>query len=430
VGHPGILLLLGAVGVGIGRRVAGVAVGDGLQKDRALLVFQDLELSGHGLDHGHRVVAIDPFGMHLVRVDTGADAGDKVIAHGLAAGLATHRVLVVHDVEHQGQAALHLVIPEQAVLVHRRQHQAFPDRAAGHRAVADIGDDHARLAVDFLIQGRADRDVSRATDNGVVGVDAKRQEEGMHRAAQALVEAGLLGKDLGQRAVDEEIDRQLTHRLALAFVGLFDDFPGGTIEEALHDCQQIRLAHLVDRGQALGQDLAVASVGTEDEVLMGQVVGLADRGGLLAHREVRRAGVVVLEAIVGIGGLDRIQHRLEFADDPHVAVDPQKVSLGEIVLLFGRLFLVLVDRDVLEGDLAGGADFFGFDEQLLGHGWVSFVSISRPCWTGLHFTQFQWKIASRMISATVGCGKMSSLIASSRISDSTRMPADRMISEA
>ena len=152
MGHPGILLFLGAVGVGVGRRMAGVAVGHGLEKDRALLVFQDLEFSGHGLDHGQRVVAVDALGVHLVRVDTGADAGDKVVAHGLAAGLAAHRVLVVHDVEHQGQAALHLVIPEQAVLVHRGQHQAFPDRAAGHRAITDIGDDHARLAVDFLVQ--------------------------------------------------------------------------------------------------------------------------------------------------------------------------------------------------------------------------------------------------------------------------------------
>ena len=190
----------------------------------------------------------------------------------------------------------------------------------------------------------------------------------MHRTTQALVETGLLGEDLRQGAVDEEIDRQLAHRLALAGIGLFNDLPGRAIEEALHDRQQIRLAHLVDRGQALGQDLAVASVRTEDEVLVGQVVGLADRGGFLAHREVRRAGVVVLEAVVGIGGLDRVQHRLELADDPHVAVDPQKVGLGEMVLLFGRFLLVDVDRDVLERDLAGGADFFGFDEQLLGHG--------------------------------------------------------------
>jgi len=36
--------------------------------------------------------------------------------------------------------------------------------------------------------------------------------------------------------------------------------------------------------------------------------------------------------------------------------------LEKLFFLFGRLFLVLVDRDILKRDLAGGTDFFGFDE--------------------------------------------------------------------
>ena len=39
-------------------------------------------------------------------------------------------------------------------------------------------------------------DVARAADDGVVGIDAEGREEGVHRAAQAAVEAGLAGEDL------------------------------------------------------------------------------------------------------------------------------------------------------------------------------------------------------------------------------------------
>ncbi len=39
----------------------------------------------------------------------------------------------------------------------------------------------------------------------------------------------------------------------------------------------------------------------------------------------------------------------------------------KVGFLLGRVLLVLVDRDILELDPAGLADFFGIDEQLLGH---------------------------------------------------------------
>ena len=77
-----------------------------------------------------------------------------------------------------------------------------------------------RLLVDVLEERRADGDVGRAADDRVVRIDAERREEGVHRAAEAAVDAGVAGEDLGQRAVDDEVDRQV---LRVACRVLLDD---------------------------------------------------------------------------------------------------------------------------------------------------------------------------------------------------------------
>ena len=65
------------------------------------------------------------------------------------------------------------------------------------------------------------------------------------------------------------------------------------------------------------------------------------------------ARVVVLHAVVTAGGLDEVQHRLEFADHEHVAVDAQEVFLGEVAFLEFVLdgLLVLHHGDFREHDL-------------------------------------------------------------------------------
>ena len=72
-----------------------------------------------------------------------------------------------------------------------------------------LADDDARLLVDPLEQRRADADIRRAADDGVVRVDAERREERVHRAAHALVEARLAPENFRERAVQQEIDRQV-----------------------------------------------------------------------------------------------------------------------------------------------------------------------------------------------------------------------------
>ncbi len=88
---------------------------------------------------------------------------------------------------------------------------------------------------------------------------------------------------------------------------------------------QLVLAQLGDGGEALGEDLAVAAVRAEDVVLGAQEIGLADGGRFLADRQVRRAPVVVLDALVVAFLLDAVEHGLELADDRHVAVDAHQV---------------------------------------------------------------------------------------------------------
>jgi hypothetical protein len=82
------------------------------------------------------------------------------------------------------------------------------------------------------------------------------------------VEAGVLGKDFSQRAVEQEVDGQFLDRLALALVELLDDLVGIAAEELLHHRGEFGVRQLVDRRETLGEDFAVAAVRAEDEVVV------------------------------------------------------------------------------------------------------------------------------------------------------------------
>ncbi len=187
----------------------------------------------------------------------------------------------------------------------------------------------------------------------------------MHGAAQAAVEAGLAGEDLGHRAVEQEVDGHVLHGL----VGLvLDDLIGLAVQEVLHDVQKLRVGQLLDGGQALGQYVGVGAMGAEDEVVDVQVERLADRCRLLAHGQVGRAGMVVGHALVLAGLLDQVDHGLELAQGQHVAVDVDKLLLGEVAELVLDGLFVLVDRNVLKVDVAGSAALIRVNEKLFGHG--------------------------------------------------------------
>lgn len=350
---PCLDFLFRAVRRGVGGRVAAITVGQHVDQHGAVLfLLEDRFLAAVAVDYGQRIVAVDALGVHLGRVDAGTDTGREVEAHRLAASLSAHAVLVVHDVDDHRQAAFHLVRPQLLELVHRGEGHAFPHRTAGHRRVAQVGYDDARLAVHFLIEGCAHGDAAAAAHDRVVRIDAERREERVHTAAQTLVESGRAGEYLGQRPVKQEADTQLFGRAALE--RLLGDVYGGAVPELVHDLLEALVVQQLDRAQTLGENFAVAAVRSENEVVDVEHIGHADGCGFLTGRQVGGARVVVLDAVVSSGRLDELQHRLELADHDHVAVDPLQVVLGEMLgleLVLDRL-VVLVDGNRRERDLA------------------------------------------------------------------------------
>jgi len=64
----------------------------------------------------------------------------------------------------------------------------------------------------------------------------------------------------------------------------------------------------------------MAAVRTEDKVVGRQMVCLSYRRRLLANRQMRRALVIVLDALVRPLLLNAVQHRLELTNVDHVPI--------------------------------------------------------------------------------------------------------------
>ncbi len=340
--------------------MAGEAVGERIEEDRSAAFAEDLLLAADGVDDREGVVAVDALGVHLLGVDARTDAREDVVAHRLAGGLAAHAVLIVEDVEDDRESALVRAFPEHLVLVHRGEAERFPHRSAAHRSVADVGDDDAGLRVDFLEESGAGRDVRGSADDCVVRVDAERGEEGVHRAAESLVEAGLPGEDLGEGSVHEEVGREFLDAVRLLLA--LDDAEDRAAEERFHRGHQFLVGQFFDRGKSLGEDFAVAAVRTENVVVLVEEVGLTDGGGFLAERQMRRSRMVVFYSGVGVRRLDRIEHGLELADDGHVPVNAEEILRLEIRFFVGDRLVVLIDRNVGERNLAALAHDVRIDE--------------------------------------------------------------------
>ncbi len=167
----------------------------------------------------------------------------------------------------------------------------------------------------------------------------------MHTAAEALVEACCAGKDLSHRSVEEEVHSEILYAAPLE--ALFGHFEGLAAPELLHYLGKGVIVENLYRAQAFGQNLAVAAVAAEYEVVCGEVVRHTHSGRLLPHREVGGTGVVVLHAVVAAGGLDQVEHRLKLADGEHVAIDVLEIILGEVFLfeLVIYCLVVLIDGD-------------------------------------------------------------------------------------
>ena len=188
----------------------------------------------------------------------------------------------------------------------------------------------------------------------------------MHGSAQTAVEAGGTCEYLCQCAVEQEVDGQVAN-VALLLLSAFYNLQDGTAEEFLHDVIQLFLRQLVNGGQTLCDDLAVATVRTEGEVVDVQAVSLTNGGSFLTDGQMCRAGVVVLDAVVFALDLDVVEHGLELTDDSHIAIDAEEIILGVNFLFLSKSFLVLANRDIIERDKAGLENFAGIHVLTLRH---------------------------------------------------------------
>ena len=166
----------------------------------------------------------------------------------------------------------------------------------------------------------------------------------MHRSAETAVEARGAREDLRKCAVEKEVDRKILH-VALLILTSLDRAKRHAVKEFLHYVVKLSVVELLDRGKTLCENFAVAAVGAEREIVDIEAVRLTDRGRLLTDRKVSGTGVVVLDAVVDALYLDLVEHRLEFADDAHIAVNAEEILLGVNCFLFLEGLVVLTKRD-------------------------------------------------------------------------------------
>ena len=363
-------LLLGTVGAGVRRTVPAEAIRHEVEQHGAFRL-RDGNLSAVCVDDRERVEAVHALRMHGGGHYARRDARDHVIAHRFAARLTTHAIKVVVDVEDDRHAAT-VFAPKGANLIHRGDHQALPDRAAGDGTIANVANDHAGLLVAEFVERGTRCDAAAAADDCVVREDAKRREERVHGAAESLIKAVFTREGFAHHAVEQEVDRDLFD----GFAAVLDDGKRTSVKEALHDLHELRIIENLDRAQTFSDDFAVAAVRTECVVVQRKFICRANVGRLLTDAKVSRAGMVVLHAAILVGGLDEVEHGFKLADIRHIAIDVEKLLFREVLLLILDALLVLVDRNRRERECFGFSDHVGIDENLLRHSYLLITNTS------------------------------------------------------
>ena len=110
----------------------------------------------------------------------------------------------------------------------------------------------------------------------------------MHGAAESSGEAVVLCEQLAGQTVHKEVAGKLFN--VVGVVVLFDDFIVFAVVELLHDFDELFVGKLLYGRKTLCDNLMVASVGTEDEVVDVEGVGLSYCGCFLTDCKVGGAG--------------------------------------------------------------------------------------------------------------------------------------------
>lgn len=97
---------------------------------------------------------------------------------------------------------------------------------------------------------------------------------------------------------------------------------------------QLFVIQLLDTGQTFCQNLTVASVASEGEVLFSQQISLADCGCLLSQGQMGRTRISCLNVRIFRLSLDLVQHISNSRQMLISAVDTEQVFLGIVAFLY------------------------------------------------------------------------------------------------
>ena len=322
-------------------------VGQGFEQDWTAAFFDDLTLAQDRVGNRQWVVTVDALGVHGIWVYTSANTGECTVGHGFTLSLATHAVEVIKEVKDDWQTTFVGVVPELVELVHRGEVEGFPNWATTHRGVTDVGDGQTRLAVDFLEQGGASSDVSRTTNDGVVGVDAEWGKEGVHRTTEALVKAGDASEDFSQGAIEQEIDGEVSGAAVATIINHGQDL---AVIKGLHDVHQGGVVQLDGWPTCPWREFHHDYGATEDVVINGQVQGLTNGRSFLTDGQVSWAFVVVFDAFVDLLHFNFGQHGFEFTNDAHVFPDTDQLLIA-VALDARRRRTCRIRRSGIVGDV-------------------------------------------------------------------------------
>ncbi len=194
--------------------MTGYTVGNYLKHCRAFSGKEKLFFACGGVDDSERVVSVDAFSVHLVRIEAGADACGVTEAHCFSGCLTAHSVEIVKYVKENRHSLVGIFsvhAPKLRYLIHRSKVKRFEHRTATERAISGVCDYDSGLVVASLVESRAESYGSCAAYDSIIRENTERNEKCVHRAAETAVETCSTCKDLRESAVEQEVDRQLLY---------------------------------------------------------------------------------------------------------------------------------------------------------------------------------------------------------------------------
>ena len=225
--------------------------------------------------------------------------------------------MVVDDHVDDRQAAGLLAGQVVGPLLLRSPVERFQDDAVGIGAIAGEAANDLVGATIAECHRRAGCDRDAAADNRVGTEMPGREVAYVHAAATTAAVALFLAEEFRDHAVDVLFESVGEEPVVVRRLG-----PGRT-------GSQIVRRHRPDRREALGDCVAVASVGARDVVVGAEGPAGTDGCGLLTDRYVGRAAVVVARQGIVSAGAEADDHLLQFADGQHVVQQVQGCGSGD-----------------------------------------------------------------------------------------------------